>query len=43
MRGGRMLTTSPSTFGLSQDDAVTLLTTTILIFIGARLYSRLAT
>ena len=35
--------TTTSTFGLSLDYAVILLTTTILVFIGARLYPRLAT
>jgi ABC-2 type transport system permease protein len=38
-----MLAGSPSTFSLSQDYAVILVTTTILVFIGARLYPRLAT
>ena len=38
-----MLAGSTSTFGLSHDYAVILLTTTILVFIGARLYPRLAT
>jgi ABC-2 type transport system permease protein len=38
-----MLVGSISTFGLSRDYAVILLTTTILVFIGARLYPRLAT
>jgi ABC-type polysaccharide/polyol phosphate export permease len=38
-----MLAGSPSTFSLSQDYAVILLTTTILVFVGARLYPRLAT
>jgi ABC-2 type transport system permease protein len=38
-----MLAGSTSTFGLSLDYAVILLTTTILVFIGARLYPRLAT
>jgi hypothetical protein len=33
---------STSTFGLRHDYAVILLTTTILVFIGARLYPRLA-
>jgi ABC-2 type transport system permease protein len=37
-----MLAGSTSTFGLSHDYAVILLTTTILLFIGARLYPRLA-
>jgi hypothetical protein len=38
-----MLAGSTSTFGLGLDYAVILLTTTILVFIGARLYPRLAT
>jgi ABC-2 type transport system permease protein len=38
-----MLAGSTSTFGLSLDSAVILLTMTILVFIGARLYPRLAT
>ena len=38
-----MLVGSPSTFGLSLDYAVILLTTTVLVLIGARLYPRLAT
>jgi hypothetical protein len=38
-----MLAGSASTFGLSRDYAVILLTTTILVLIGARLYPRLAT
>src|ERR1017187_5610183 len=38
-----MLAGSTSTFGLSRDYAVILLTTTILVFIGARLYPHLAT
>jgi ABC-2 type transport system permease protein len=38
-----MLAGSTSTFGLSLDYAVILVTTTILVFIGARLYPRLAT
>jgi hypothetical protein len=38
-----MLAGSKSTFGLSLDYAVILLTTAILVFIGARLYPRLAT
>lgn len=38
-----MLADSSSTFGLGQDYAVMLLTTTILVLIGARLYPRLAT
>ena len=33
---------STSIFGLSRDYSVILLATTILVFIGARLYSRLA-
>jgi len=37
------LSGSASTFGLSHDYAVMLLTTTILVFTGARLYPRLAT
>jgi ABC-2 type transport system permease protein len=37
-----MLANSTSTFGLSQDYAVILLTTIALVFIGARLYPRLA-
>jgi ABC-2 type transport system permease protein len=37
-----MLTNSPSTFGLGRDYTVILLTTLILVFIGARLYPRLA-
>ena len=37
-----MLTGSTSTFGLGLDYVVILLTTTILVFIGARLYPRLA-
>jgi ABC-2 type transport system permease protein len=37
-----MLAASASSFGLSRDYAVILLTTTILVFIGARLYPRLA-
>jgi ABC-2 type transport system permease protein len=37
-----MLAGSPSTFGLNRDYAVILLTTTILVIIGARLYPRLA-
>jgi ABC-2 type transport system permease protein len=37
-----MLAHSPSAFGLRQDYVVILLTTTILVFIGARLYPRLA-
>jgi ABC-2 type transport system permease protein len=37
-----MLAGSTSAFGLSHDYAVILLTTTILVFIGARLYPRLA-
>jgi ABC-2 type transport system permease protein len=38
-----MLAGSPSNFGLSLDYAIILLTTTILVFIGAKLYPRLAT
>jgi hypothetical protein len=38
-----MLAGSASTFGLGRDYAVILLTTTLLVFIGARLYPRLAT
>jgi ABC-2 type transport system permease protein len=38
-----MLAGSTSTFSLSRDYAVILLTTTILVFVGARLYPRLAT
>jgi ABC-2 type transport system permease protein len=38
-----MLAGSTSTFGLSLDYAVILVTTTILVLIGARLYPRLAT
>jgi hypothetical protein len=37
-----MLAGSTSTFGLARDYAVILLTTTILVFLGARLYPRLA-
>ena len=37
-----MLAGSTSTFSLGLDYAVILLTTTILVFIGARLYPRLA-
>ena len=37
-----MLAGSTSIFGLGLDYAVILLTTTILVFIGARLYPRLA-
>jgi ABC-2 type transport system permease protein len=37
-----MLAGITSTFDLSHDYAVILLTTTILVFIGARLYPRLA-
>lgn len=37
-----MLAGSTSIFGLSRDDAVILVTTTILVFVGARLYPRLA-
>ena len=38
-----MLAGSTSTFGLTVDYAVILLTTTVLVLIGARLYPRLAT
>ena len=38
-----MLADSPSTFGLGPDCAVILITTTVLVLIGARLYPRLAT
>jgi ABC-type polysaccharide/polyol phosphate export permease len=38
-----MLAGSTSTLGVGLDYAVILLTTTILVFIGARLYPRLAT
>jgi hypothetical protein len=38
-----MLAGSTSTFGLTRDYAVILLTTTVLVFLGARLYPRLAT
>jgi len=37
-----MLTGSASSFGLSRDYAVILLSTTVLVFLGARLYPRLA-
>jgi ABC-2 type transport system permease protein len=37
-----MLAGSASSFGLSRDYAVILVTTTVLVFIGARLYPRLA-
>ena len=37
-----MLAGSTSSFGLSHDYAVILLTATVLVFIGARLYPRLA-
>jgi ABC-2 type transport system permease protein len=37
-----MLADSTSTFGLSHDYTVILLTTSILVLIGARLYPRLA-
>jgi len=37
-----MLSGSASTFGLGRDYAVIFLTTTVLVFIGARLYPRLA-
>jgi ABC-2 type transport system permease protein len=36
-----MLAGNTSTFGLGKDYAVILLTTTILVFIGARLYPHL--
>jgi ABC-2 type transport system permease protein len=38
-----MLAGSTSTFGLSLDYIVILVTTTVLVLVGARLYSRLAT
>jgi ABC-2 type transport system permease protein len=38
-----MLTGSPSTFSVGKDYAVILLSTAVLVFIGARLYPRLAT
>jgi len=38
-----MLAGTTSTFGLGHDYAVILLTTTLLVLIGARLYPRLAT
>jgi len=38
-----MLAGSPSNFGLGLDYLVILLATTVLAFIGARLYPRLAT
>jgi hypothetical protein len=38
-----MLVGSTSTFGLSLDYAVILLTTIVLVLIGARLYPHLAT
>jgi hypothetical protein len=38
-----MLAGSPSSFGLGLDYAVILLVTTVLVFIGAKLYPRLAT
>jgi ABC-2 type transport system permease protein len=38
-----MLAGSTSTFGLGRDYVVILVTTTILVIIGARLYPRLAT
>jgi ABC-2 type transport system permease protein len=38
-----MLASSTSSYGLGFDYAVILLTTTILILVGARLYPRLAT
>lgn len=37
-----ILTSSPGTFGLSYDYIVMLMTTTVLVFICARLYPRLA-
>jgi ABC-2 type transport system permease protein len=37
-----MLTNSPSTFGLGHDYAVILLTTIVLVAVGAKLYPRLA-
>jgi hypothetical protein len=36
-----MLAGSPSTFGLGTDYAVILLTTIVLVFVGARLYPQL--
>jgi len=38
-----MLSGSVSAFGLARDYAVILVTTTILVFVGSRLYPRLAT
>jgi ABC-2 type transport system permease protein len=38
-----MLTGNPSTFSPAEDYAVILPTTTVLVFIGARSYPRLAT
>jgi hypothetical protein len=38
-----MLAASTSAFGVSRDYVVILATTTVLVFIGARLYPRLAT
>jgi len=38
-----MLADSTSTFGLSFDYLVILVTTTVLVLVGARLYPRLAT
>jgi ABC-2 type transport system permease protein len=38
-----MLAGSTSVFGLSLDYAVMLVTTTVLVLVGAKLYSRLAT
>jgi ABC-2 type transport system permease protein len=38
-----MLAGSASAFGLTRDYAVILLTTTVLVLLGARLYPRLAT
>ena len=37
-----MLAGSTSSFGLNHDYAVILLTTTVLVLVGARLYPRLA-
>jgi ABC-2 type transport system permease protein len=37
-----MLAGSVSTFGLGRDYAVIILTTTVLVFVGAKLYPRLA-
>jgi hypothetical protein len=39
----RMLAGSASSFGLGYDYAVVLLSTTVLVLIGARLYPQLAT